>query len=263
MIYHEDDKEGLRRFLQQPSVIAGRKNCEVLGLQISDMTNWKNSEAWVAKIWSLIWNNESPKRLITIYWSRNNLAGALDASKWKKLTYLSCYHNQLTALDVSTNTELKELICSENPLTALDVSVNPELTTLWCSGNQLTTLNMSKNMALTELWCYNNRLTLSDLFAASERITKLYKKWLGTQNLLPQTISTGRELFSKQAVFNGIYTNYAVTKNNSPAPESDITVTDGKIIFNRSGNYTVTMTNEAVKSYYYPAKVVVEVEVVD
>jgi len=103
-IYREDDKEGLRVFLRQPSAETGKINAEQLGLQIGDTLDWQTGEAWVEKIEALAWNDESPKRLIEIYvgslesWPGpgNNLAGILDASKWSKLTRLQCTFNALT-----------------------------------------------------------------------------------------------------------------------------------------------------------------------
>ena len=319
--YHEDDKEGLRMFLRQPSAKNSKLNAEQLGLAISDTLDWQNSEKWVRKINGLVWNNESPKRLIEISaknrfdfrnfnegWSKRNLAGNLDASKWSKLTTLKCDGNQLTALDVSANTELDFLLCSWNQLTALDVNSNRALTVLYCSNNQLTELDLSKNTALTDLYCFhnqlivldvssntaltnlncsdnqlaelivratntaltwvrcsNNRLPISNLLAVSERITDPYYKELGAQNLLPKTIKINNEIdFSSQNIFKGIYTKFAVIKDENPENTDDYTITDGKITFHTLSNYTLTMTNEAIKSSEeYPAKVIIKIEVVD
>jgi hypothetical protein len=46
VLYNEDDKAGLRRFLRQPSVEAGKTNGERLGLQIDNINKWKNNEVW-------------------------------------------------------------------------------------------------------------------------------------------------------------------------------------------------------------------------
>jgi len=42
--YHEDDKEGLRIFLRQPSAEEGKINAEQLGLSLSDTINWYSVE---------------------------------------------------------------------------------------------------------------------------------------------------------------------------------------------------------------------------
>ena len=111
-IYHEDDKEGLRNFLRQPSAQAGKINAEQLGLTLFDTTTWNANENWVSKVQYLTWNNDNPKRLTHTFsyntydsmlgWHSKNLAGTLDATKWIALTVLYCFGNsQLTELDVS------------------------------------------------------------------------------------------------------------------------------------------------------------------
>ena len=394
--YHEDDKEGLRMFLRQASAEEGKINAEQLGLVVSDTLDWQTGEEWVAKVTSLTWNTETPKRLTVIgyytpSWGSKNLAGVLDASKWSKLqilyftenqlttldvskntelttlmclnnqltaldvsknteltnlgcgnnllneldvstntklrslscytnqlaaldvskntelttltcssnqltdldvstniklTTLDCFSNQLTALDVSKNTELTDLACGNNPLNelvvstntklrslscytnqlaTLDVSKNTELTTLTCPSNQLTVLDLSTNTKLTTLRCYDNRLPLSDLFAASEKITNQSNKYLGTQKLLPQTVVIGSTIdYSDQNLFGGKNTQFTVTKYGNSALPSDYTSTDGKITFNKLGNYTVTMTNEAIVSREnYPARAIVDITVTE
>ena len=373
--YHEDDKEGLRIFLRQPSAEKGKINAQLLGLQIKDTVDWYKNEKWVKKLEGrFIWNKEKPKQLIEIGWYQKILAGTLDASKWTELEYLWCYNNQLTSLnltanaklqrlncshnqlskldvcaivelwelscsynqltelDVSTNTKLRqlscsynqlsvlnissnmelgslscynnqlteldlsantglcylscsdnqfktlnlsintmlrELHCSKNQLTELDLSVNPKLQHLSCSDNQLNTLYINANVKFHWLSCYNNGLLLSDLFANAERVKDnipIYYRPLGTQTLFTQTISIGKELeFSTpQNVFNGIYTEFSVTQNDNPTPENDYTVTEGKITFNKTGTYTVKMTNKAIiSSPNYPAEVIIEITVTE
>ena len=279
--YHEDDKEGLRIFLRQPSAEKGKINAERLGLEISDTLDWYKSEKWVKKIgiskrkykhkrkWSrvkyLIWNEETPKRLDAIFWGGKRFAGALNANKWSELTFLYCNANQLTALDVSTNSKLVHLNCSDNLLTTLDVSTNTALFCLSCSHNLLTTLDVSANTKLRDLYYYNNNLLLSELFTISEKTNSHYKP-LSSQTLPEQTVSLGKELvFSiPQNVFNGIYTEFTVTQNDNPVSENNYTITEGKITFNKTGVYIVKMTNEAIISNpNFPAEVVFEVRVVE
>ena len=170
--YHEDDKEGLRIFLRQASAEAGKINALQLGLTISDTINWETDETWVTKIFELNWDTITPKRLIGIGnsgeqmfsgWYCKNLAGTLSATKWTKLKTLSCSDNKITDLDLSTNTELKYLYSNLNLLTNLDLSANIELEVLVCSRNQLTTLDLSTNIALRGLSCLYNQLTALDL----------------------------------------------------------------------------------------------------
>ena len=224
-------------------------------------------------------------------WAGKHLAGILDASKWSNLRSLVCHQNQLIALNVSANTELSGLRCNDNQLTELDVSANTELHLLDCGFNQLTALDVRTNTKLAELYCSDNELTsldvsknpslfffdcrnnclpLSELFSISEhRITEPTivggpsYKYLGTQNVLPQSVSLGSEIdFSDQSIFKSKNTQFAVLQDNDvPVPENDYTIIDGKITFHRTGNYTVTMTNEAIFSSIYPAIVIVEIKV--
>ena len=171
--YHENDKEGLRIFLRQPSAQAGKINAEQLGLQISDTLNWQNDEVWVTKVVYLVWNEETPKRLTGIYntgiiwgwggWNYRNLAGTLDATKWLKLNRLFCSYNQLTILDISANLMLQKLDCSYNQLSTLDLSANTELQILYCPGNQLNSLVLNTNTKLLELDCSTNPLDVLDV----------------------------------------------------------------------------------------------------
>ena len=215
-----------------------------------------------------------------------NKLTSLDLSKNTALTYLRCGDNNIDTLDVTANTNLTYLQCSyqdlkaligvnactaltflecKNQLTALDVSGCKALTHLDCgrSENQLSTLDLSANTALTYLDCSNNRLPLSDLFVASERVTNQNNKYLGTQNLPPLTVTTGKELFADQAEFvSGIYTNYVVTQNDNPASPSDYTINNGTIKFNNIGTYSITMTNSAIVSNTnFPAEVKVDISV--
>ena len=201
----------------------------------------------------------------TAFICNDNQLTTLDVSANTALTYLYCENNQLTELNVNNNTELMCLSCYNNQLTTLDVSTNTELVYLWCHNNQLAELDVSTNTALTTLWCHNNHLSLSDLYAASEKITVQSNKYLGTQNLLPQTAVVGEVIFSNDAIFNGITTQYSnIRKNGSTAPASSYTISNGTIKFNSSDTYSVTMTNSAIVSHTsYPAKVISEITVLN
>ncbi len=194
--------------------------------------------------------------LTKLYCSDNQLNN-LDVSKNTKLTHLDCQANQLTSLDLSVHTELRELFCNSNLLSSLDLS-NIRLQNLSCSNNKLTNLAI---WSVQNLSCSNNHLPLSNLYEVSQ---KSIQKVLGTQKLMPQTVSIGKVLFSEQSIFNEKYTKYAVMKNDNPAPASDYSADNGKITFNSLGNYIVTMTNEAVDlSGAFRAEVIAELEVVE
>ena len=76
-------------------------------------------------------------------------------------------------------------------------------------------------------------------------------------------MSIGDEIdYSDQSVFKGIETQFAITKDGIPATQNDYSITGGKITFTRSGNYVITMTNEAIiAASNDPVKVIVEIAV--
>jgi hypothetical protein len=245
-----------------------------LGTNVLEMLECSNNQLTVLdlsnnpKLWHVECDNNrlidvnmsNNKRLWELYCGNNQLTNLDLRDAGTELEFLYCPNNQLIELDLSANTYLRGLNCSGNQLTNLDLSANEELVYLYCSDNQLTTLDLSANKMLQVLNCFNNRLPLSELFEASK--FGFYNKKLGTQNLLPKKAGISQTLFSEQSVFNAIYTDYVVTKTGVPAPTSDYTVIDGKLIFNTVGEYTVTMTNDAIVSHPdYPAEVVVDIEV--
>jgi hypothetical protein len=191
----------------------------------------------------------------------NNQISYLDVSNSTDLEYFTCSKNQLDSLDLSKNTKLRWLSCSFNKISSLDVSNTTILYRLECSDNLLSSLNLGTN-TLRWFYGYNNRLSLSDLYAVSEMITDTDNKYLGLQMLIPQTAYIGDTLFSKQSVFNSIYTDYLVRKNGTYAPIEDYSIVNGTITFNTIGNYRVTMTNDAIVSHiYYPAQVIVDINI--
>jgi len=192
---------------------------------------------------------------------KNNQIINFNASNLKELRELSCNNNQLFSLDVRNNFSLTKLECNNNRLTNLDVSNNVELTVLNCASNQLNSLDLSNNTELTYISCANNRLQLSNLYEIS-KIVKGSDIYLGEQTLAKQEI-TGKVVdFSDQKEFEGIETIFTIVKNGIPAPESDFTIEDGVITFHEIGNYTITMTNDAIVSHPdFPAKVKVEIKV--
>ena len=225
-VFHSDDKEGLRTFLRQPSVIAGKTNAEQLGLTISDTLSWQTDEAWVLKV-ADVWNDETPKRLLETYnswaaggdWNYKNLAGTLNANKWAKLeglycsgnqlisldvssnpqlTYLECADNQLSSLNLSNNPQLAGLICGYNQLSSLNLSSNPQLTILRCYGNPLSSLNLSSNPQLTELNCRNNQLSSLNV-SSNPQLTELY---CGNNQLSSLNVSSNPQLTYLDCSYN-------------------------------------------------------------
>ncbi|MDR2084746.1 MAG: T9SS type A sorting domain-containing protein [Bacteroidales bacterium] len=171
----------------------------------------------------------------------------LDLSNNTALKYLYCWNlSYLNNLDLNNNIALEYLNCALCPITFLDLSHNTVLQELRCNNNHLNSLDLNNNVLLEYLDCSNNHFQLSDLFTFSK--INCYKLF-GTQTLTSQTVYVEDILFSEESEFDGIFTDYIVIKNDLlPAPEEDYTITDGKIIFHKIGNYTVTMTNEGIIS---------------
>jgi hypothetical protein len=206
----------------------------------------------------------------------------LDLAANTLLKWLDCSDNQLTELNLTLNTALESLRCSGNPLTNLNLNANTMLWLLECNNNQLTTLNLTANPLLRNLECSNNQLShldlstntallylkcldnhlqLSDLYNASQKISLPQTKYLGTQLLLPQVIMVGDTIdFSLQKEFGDTATIFTILRRGGyPAYPTDYTITDGVIIFHRTDNYKVIMTNSAIVSHpNYPAQVAAE-----
>ena len=250
---------------------------QLTNLDLSNSTALTNLDCYNNQLTNLDLSNSTALTYLDCY---NNQLTNLDVSNNMALTNLSCSNNQLTNLDLSNCTALTYLYCVSNQLTNLDVSNNMALTNLNCSNNQLTHLDVSNNMALTYLYCsynllssinldfdcvdyiscYNNKLSLSDLYDLK---TKVSLCQFGTQTLMPKIVNIGDTLFSEQAVFDGIFTDYTVTQNDIPLSESKYEIINGKLIFNTAGDYTVTMTNEIFENPYVPTKVVIDLTVLN
>ena len=160
LTYDDNDFNKLQAFLNQPSEIPGQTNGQRINITSynpDDPTTWMG----------VVWNNDSPKRVITINtsgsWRGLDLAGSLDVSEFSALTDLFCDSCGLTSLDASDNPALTQLDCSYNTLTSLDVSGSTALSALYCHTSQLASLSISENTALTFLECGNNRLTSLDV----------------------------------------------------------------------------------------------------
>lgn len=185
---------------------------------------------------------------------------SLDVMGCSALTNLICNYNQIESLAVCPS--LVSLICNGNQLTGLDLSNGNSLEALYIDNNRITSLDLTKCPVLKWLNCHKNRLPLLDLYSAHLLIDDPNNKRLGTQNLLQQAAVVGERLFSQQSVFVDIFTSYFVTKNGSPATESDYDIENGELIFNATGEYIVKMTNEAIISREgYPAEVIVPINV--
>ena len=216
-------------------------------------------ECWGNQLSSL--NVSNNPQLTWLYCDSNQIT-SLDISNSPLLIELYCSNNQLSSLDVSNNPLLTWLYCDSNQLSSLDISKNPRLEWLRCSSNGLSSLDISGNPQLTFLYCFNNYLPLIDLYAASQQISNADNKHLGTQRLPAQIAMTDIAIFSSQAEFSGVPTVFYVEKDGVQADSAIDYIVSNGLVFKNTGNYTVTMTNDTIKSYQdYPAKVIVDITV--
>jgi Leucine-rich repeat (LRR) protein len=211
----------------------------------------------------------------------SNVLYELDFSNNPKLQYLNCSGSVLVELNLSNNLELQYLDCSSCNILgslSLDLSNNLELQYLKCNNNSLTNLSLNSNQALEKIECYDNRLNLSDLYSISEMINDENNKLIGTQRIIINTPTiVGDTLFVEQAEFNDIFTHYRVAFSNSNfppfapeifeefnlVPADYYTIDGGKIIFHKTGNYYLELTNNAISSHSnYPTNVIVFLKVI-
>jgi Leucine-rich repeat (LRR) protein len=191
-----------------------------------------------------------------------NLLTDLNLQANKHLRNLNCVGNGLTDLNVEANTALLHLYCSSNFLTDLNLQTNTALGWLDCSKNQLTNLSIA-DIHFVSISCYDNHLQLSDLYNASEKVSNLYGKNLGTQHLGTQVIMLNDSTkidYSTQTEFGDTATVFTIlNKSGNSAPSVDYTLYDGVIMFNYADKYKIIMTNSAITSHpSHPAEVVAE-----
>jgi len=274
-VYHESDKEGLRKFLRQPSAHSGLFNFELVNLSVSDTIDWYDSEDWIDKLYTPVvtqgnrWNSSQPKRLSRLYigtGSGKSLGGELDCSNFEVLEELIVSYTKITNLDIRNNPLLNHLSCVNNQLTELNISKNPLLTYLACGGNQLAELNISKNPGLTVLNCYGNKLTnihfsnnlVFDYFSCGDNYLKFSNLFSvnATYRLLdPQRPMFNGEISANEVIdisseynIDGSITSYQwVDENNQPVQLSDLG--EGKFMAGEQfigKTLTCKMTNERI-----------------
>ena len=195
----------------------------------------------------------------------NNKLKSLDVSKCTKLEKFYCSNNQIANLDVSKNLKLKYFVCSSNQLPTLDISQNNYIEQLYCRNNRIKKIELNSDATIFEIFdCMDNHLPLSELYFLSNKIKYENSKWFGTQRLEKKYIPPGANVdFSSQNEFGGIKTVFTVEKNGMPASASDYTLIDEGIFkFNKKGDYTISMTNDAiVSSWQFQTLVIAEISV--
>lgn len=165
--YAPDELADLRAFFRQPSVDSGYIIGEVLGLHLSDTSDWDISGKWVARLTQegvLSWTEiDGKERLTGLDVASKNLGGALLLPHCTELTGVMCFASKLTGLDVSNSTKLTSLWCYNNHIPELDVSRCTKLGTLYCDQNQIPHLALENHPELRYLRCQINPMTELDV----------------------------------------------------------------------------------------------------
>ena len=153
----------------------------------------------------------------------------------------------LTNLNLQNCVNLENLSCSYHPLYNLDISHCKALKELDCAENNLSNLVLHDSVMLNGFGINNNHLSLSNIYAIT--LQTLYPEWsyCCCQTLPQINVEVGDPVdFSSEHVFEGILTNYWVSRDGQPISESDFTFNDGVFTFHYFGNYKVTRQNSAV-----------------
>jgi Leucine-rich repeat (LRR) protein len=161
------DVEELRRFLNQPSAVAGWTNGEQLGLEGSGLLV-AGDAGWVWRVYGFYWTMSSSNRLTMIYigdfcignYCKNHyLSGDLSLSLCDSLSSIYIPDSKLTSMSLSNCQSLSSVYMANNRLTTLSISGCRLLTDLRCHNNALHELDLSDCKSLTLLHCAGNPLT--------------------------------------------------------------------------------------------------------
>lgn len=184
-VYNQNDKEGLRVFLRQPSKEINKLNLEQVGLAISDTANWYASEKWLEKVSGVEFDLDSLRkipRISDIIWGDKKISGKLNCTYFDMLESLYIADNDIESLVINNCPKLQTLSCEKNErLKRLDLVdclylqyVNctddtglqefriqncPALQRIYCENTLLKKLDVSNQYRLESLYCsYNENL---------------------------------------------------------------------------------------------------------
>lgn len=165
--YHDGDLQWLENF-----VMANADAFDIgPGKTFPGFSEWHSADRNIG------WNNENPKRLVSIFWGQKELSTDLDISGLDKLENVTVYECKIRSVNIGNNlSNLKELSIHTNDLETLDVSGASGLQQIFCNMNRLTTLDVTGLHQLETLECSDNSLT--ELKVAG--VTSL--KWLTFNN---------------------------------------------------------------------------------
>jgi len=175
---------------------------------------------------------------------------SLDLSRCPSIVHLAKTATKtLTNLNLQNCINLEHLLCSYNPLYNLDISDCKALKTLLCSNNNLSSLVLHDSVRLDFFDVSGNHLSLSNLHAITLQTypSSGYYGFCCCQTLPQIDVELGELVdFSSENEFEGIYTNYWLSRDGEPVSESNFTFNNGVFAFHYFGNYLVTRLNYAI-----------------
>ena len=166
-IYNKNDSLKLVEFFNQPSAVLGKTNAQVLSVNTSDAETWDFYVEWT--------DIPTDKRIESISFSSDDLAGKLDLSNCGALEALFCANNEISELILTGCSKLKTLDCQNNKLTQLILSGSNDIEELYCNDNDLEELILTDLTNLNKFDCQNNllifiKLKMPSNFASMDKI---------------------------------------------------------------------------------------------
>ncbi len=193
--FNEHDKENVRALLRQESRYINYLNLQLLGLEISDTLDWKNSETWIEKTSKHFeWKDgylvnvklngqavggdisfpnsqflESIKGSGRVYDNLGNPYKTINASNCPQLQCIEFEATDIYDINISGSTKLKILNLGWCKIKGeLDLSTMSELEELYVQDNNLTSIKLPNPSKLKVFWCSDNLLEELDVSHSTE-----------------------------------------------------------------------------------------------
>ena len=168
--YYNNDVSKLRYFLEQPSMVLGKKNGDQVNI---------NYNVDVPRSYGVTWelryeDGIKQMRCVSIdTFGYKELAGHLDVSGMTELEQIIITGNEIESIQFGDNFNLWRLNCSLNVLTELNIEELPELLVLVCNDNFIEELDVTNNRVLTYIDISNNALSRIE-FNSLNKLKELY-----------------------------------------------------------------------------------------
>lgn len=178
LVYHPNDVEAMKNFFRQPTGKGTSTNADIL--EIKDIDNWDPTTQEA----NLVWNDESPKRLIAISWVMKEVGGTLDIRDCKYIERVET--NRTKIYEITLPNEAPNfgwIFCPESGMTSLILPQKaPVLKVVDCYTNKLTELILPDEVSdMFEVKAHGNQIKS---FTIPESIkNSIYLLWLHENQL--------------------------------------------------------------------------------